>query len=86
MIIEPVRSMLIPGFDEVKKKSIYAGALGGGISGSGPSIFMLCEEKNTALKVEKIMMDIYDGTGLKYHTYVTTINNEGIKVNMKLEL
>ena len=80
VIIEPVRSMLIPGFDDVKKKSVDAGALGGGISGSGPSIFMLCEEKSTALKVEKIMKDIYDSTGLKYHTYVTTINSEGIKV------
>ena len=80
VIIEPVRSMLIPGFDDVKKKSIDAGALGGGISGSGPSIFMLCKEKPTALKVEKIMKDIYDSTGLKYHTYVTTINSEGIKI------
>src|SRR5664279_4533148 len=80
VIIEPVRSMLIPGLDDVKKKSVDAGALGGGISGSGPSIFMLCEEKGTALKVEKIMKDIYDNTGLKYHTYVTTINNEGIRV------
>jgi homoserine kinase len=82
VIIEPVRSMLIPGFDDVKKKSVDAGALGGGISGSGPSIFMLCEEKSTALKVEKIMKDIYDNTGLKYHTYVTTINKEGIKVEV----
>jgi homoserine kinase len=81
VIIEPVRSMLIPGFDDVKKRSIDAGALGGGISGSGPSIFMLCEQKATALKVEKIMEDIYDRTGLKYHTYVTTINNEGIKIS-----
>ncbi|HWH64420.1 MAG TPA: hypothetical protein VNS50_14135, partial [Ginsengibacter sp.] len=80
VIIEPVRSMLIPGFDEVKKKSVDAGALGGGISGSGPSIFMLSEEKTTAIKVEKIMKDIYDSTGLQYHTYVTTINNEGIKI------
>ncbi len=80
VIIEPVRSMLIPGFDEVKKRSVEAGALGGGISGSGPSIFMLCEKKNTAEKVEKIMKDIYYNTGLKYHTYVTTINNEGIKI------
>ena len=38
VIIEPVRSILIPGFDEVKKKCKDAGALGGGISGSGPSI------------------------------------------------
>ncbi len=73
VIIEPVRSMLIPGFDEVKRRSKDAGALGGGISGSGPSVFMLCEEKNTSLKVEKIMQDIYDSTGLKYNTYVTTI-------------
>ena len=80
VIIEPVRSMLIPGFDEVKKRSIGAGALGGGIAGSGPSIFMLSEKESTAKKVEGIMKDIYDSTGLKYHTYVTTINNEGIKI------
>ncbi len=80
VIIEPVRSMLIPGFDEVKKKSVDAGALGGGISGSGPSIFMLCEKENTAKKVEKIMKDIYDNIGLAYYTYVTTINNDGIVV------
>ena len=81
VIIEPVRSMLIPGFDEVKRKSVDAGALGGGISGSGPSIFMLCEKETTAKKVEGIMKDIYDSTGLKYYTYVTTINNEGIKIS-----
>jgi homoserine kinase len=81
VIIEPVRSMLIPGFDDVKKKSVDAGALGGGISGSGPSIFMLCEKEITAKKVESIMKDIYDNTGLKYYTYVTTINSSGIKIS-----
>lgn len=79
VIIEPVRSMLIPGFDEVKKKSVEAGALGGGISGSGPSIFMLCEKEKTAVQVEAIMKEIYNSTGLNYYTYVTTINNEGIR-------
>ena len=80
VIIEPVRSMLIPGFDDIKKKSIEAGALGGGISGSGPSIFMLCKEEITAIEVETIMKNIYDGTGLAYYTYVTTINNKGIEI------
>jgi homoserine kinase len=80
VIIEPVRSMLIPGFDDVKKKSIEAGALGGGISGSGPSIFMLCKEQSVAIEVEAIMKNIYDGTGLAYYTYVTTINNNGIEI------
>ncbi len=49
VIIEPVRSMLIPGFDQVKQQCKAAGALGGGISGSGPSIFMLSKDETTAL-------------------------------------
>jgi homoserine kinase len=81
VIIEPVRSILIPGFDEIKKRSIDAGALGGGIAGSGPSIFMLCKEEIVAKDVELIMKGIYDNIGLAYHTYVTTINNEGIVIS-----
>jgi len=59
VIIEPVRSILIPGFDEVKINSKEAGALGGGISGSGPSIFMLSREAKTAKEVEKIMKNVF---------------------------
>src|ERR1043165_9789061 len=55
VIIEPVRSILIPGFDEVKINSKEAGALGGGISGSGRSIFILSKDKATATDVETIM-------------------------------
>ena len=80
VIIEPVRSILIPGFDEVKKRCMEAGALGGGIAGSGPSIFMLCKEENVAHDVELIMKEIYDSMGLAYHTYVTTINTKGISI------
>ena len=80
VIIEPVRSILIPGFDDVKKQSKAAGALGGGISGSGPSVFMLSKEENTARKVAQVMKDIYNKIGLDYHTYVTKINNHGVKI------
>jgi homoserine kinase len=80
VIIEPVRSILIPGFDEVKKCSKEAGALGGGISGSGPSIFMMCKEEHTAHQVEKVMTDVFMRLGIDFKTYVTTINNEGVKV------
>jgi homoserine kinase len=80
VIIEPVRSMLIPGFDEVKAKCKEAGALGGGISGSGPSIFMLSKDSNTARQLEKIMNEVYTRIGLDHHTYVTTINQQGVKV------
>ncbi|MDR3714799.1 MAG: homoserine kinase [Puia sp.] len=80
VIIEPVRSMLIPGFDEVKQQCKEAGALGGGISGSGPSIFMLSKDAVTARRVEQVMKAIYERIGLAYHTYVTVVNQEGVKI------
>ena len=80
VIIEPVRSILIPGFDDLKKACKQAGALGGGISGSGHSIFMLSKTKEIALAVEKEMNQLYDGIGLPHHTYVTTINQAGVEV------
>jgi homoserine kinase len=81
VIIEPVRSILIPGFDEVKRKCKESGALGGGISGSGPSVFMLSKDESTAKDVEKVMKDIYDKIGIEYKTYVTTINKKGVELN-----
>lgn len=80
VIIEPVRSILIPGFNEVKHKCKEAGALGGGISGSGPSIFMLSENKAAAESVERVMKGVYDKIGISYHTYVTTINKSGVTI------
>jgi homoserine kinase len=80
VIIEPVRSILIPGFDELKKACIAAGALGGGISGSGPSIFFLSMEKVTAIKVEDAMKALYTRMGLAHHTYVTSINQSGVQI------
>ena len=80
VIIEPVRSILIPGFGEVKSQGKAAGALGGGISGSGPSVFMFSENETIAKKVETIMQDVYNVIGIDYKTYVTTINPHGVKI------
>lgn len=80
VIIEPVRSILIPGFDEVKKRSRETGALGGGISGSGPSIFMLSKEASTAHQVEIVMTDVFEKVGIDFKTYITTLNYEGVKI------
>jgi homoserine kinase len=81
VIIEPVRSMLIPGFDLVKNQCRRAGALGGGISGSGPSIFMLSTTQAIAQSVETIMKAIYTEISLPHHTYVTTINKQGVTIH-----
>ena len=80
VVIEPLRSILIPGFDEIKKASKEAGALGGGISGSGPSIFMLSEDEVIANRVGALMKDVYERLGIDHHIYVTTINKQGAVV------
>jgi homoserine kinase len=80
VLIEPVRSILIPGFDEVKANCKEAGALGGGISGSGPSVFMISKDEATAKAVESVMKDVYNRIGIDYNTYVTTINKKGVEV------
>lgn len=78
VIIEPVRSILIPGFDEVKSQCKEAGALGGGISGSGPSLFMLNQEESIAHKNEEIMQDVFKKLGIEFKTYVTKVNKNGV--------
>lgn len=80
VIIEPVRSILIPCFNEVKSLCKEAGALGGGISGSGPSVFMFSKEEEIAYKVEEIMKSIYEKIGVEYKTYVTSVNLDGVKI------
>jgi len=85
VIIEPVRSILIPGFDEVKQRSKAAGALGGGISGSGPSIFMLSKEEATAHSIAEIMKQIYTQLGIESKVYVTSINSMGCEIRKREE-
>jgi homoserine kinase len=79
-IIEPIRSILIPAFDSVKQQSLNAGALGCGISGSGPSIFALSKGEETAKKVAKVMKSVYDKVGIEYDIHVSKINKQGIKI------
>ena len=80
VIVEPVRSKLIPGFNEVKHNCMNAGALGGGISGSGPSLFMLSENESTAILVENEMKAVYDKLGIDYKTYISTVAQHGVEV------
>ena len=79
-IVEPHRSKLIPKFDKVIHESIKAGALGGGISGSGPSIFTFSKDSQTADNVKLAIDIIYKKTTIPYHLYTTKINETGVKI------
>ena len=80
VIIEPFRSILIPGFETVKNESKKRGALGGGISGSGPSLFMLSSDEETAQNIASLMQQTYEHLKIPAHTYVTSVNNDGVQI------
>jgi homoserine kinase len=48
------------GFDLIKQTAMENGALGSGISGSGPSIFALSKEKPPPNAIAKAMSAVYD--------------------------
>lgn len=79
-IIEPHRSKLIPHFEEVKKDMLNSGALGAGISGSGPSIFSLSKGLETATKVSDAVKNVFNKTGINFEIYISKINTEGVKI------
>jgi len=79
-IVEPHRSKLIPDFDKVKDTALRSGALGCGISGSGPSIFTFSKDKQTAENIADAISNIYKENGIPFHIYTSVINNKGVKI------
>jgi len=80
VIAEPVRSFLIPEYDRVKKAAMNSGALGCSISGSGPSIFALSENKDTATRTGQAMGKVFGSANIGCHVFVSQVNKQGMKV------
>lgn len=78
-IVEPIRSILIPSFDDIKRNAVKAGALGSGISGSGPSIFALSKGEKIAQKVAESMKETYQNIGVDFDIHVSKVNSQGVK-------
>lgn len=79
-IIEPYRAMLIPEFAKLKEASMNAGALGCGISGSGPSVYALTKGFENAENVGLAMRKVMQKLGIDFEVHVSKINEEGIKI------
>lgn len=79
-IVEPVRSLLIPGYKELTDYALLAGALGSGISGSGPSVFSLCKGEESALKVAEAFNEKATLLGLPFDIHVSKISATGARI------
>ncbi len=80
VIVEPVRKMLIPGFDRLRETAVENGALGFGISGSGPTVFALCMNRSFAEVAAEALVNELAGNGVASTSWVSEINSEGAVV------
>ena len=79
-IVEPARLPLIPGLAEARTRALAAGAIGGGISGSGPSIFMLNRTEETAQAVGAALGSVFAELGIEFNVYVGPVGTTGARV------
>lgn len=79
-IVEPLRGPFIPKFDVIKKTALENGALGSGISGSGPSIFALSKGIETANRIAKALFVVYEDMNMPFEIHVSKVNPEGVKI------
>jgi homoserine kinase len=80
VVAEPLRSDLIPGFDKVKNTAMQNGALGCGISGSGPTIFCLCKGTENAQRAGGAIQKEFNGMNLQSEIYISEVNREGASI------
>jgi homoserine kinase len=80
VVVEPVRSRLIPGFEDVKRAALETGALGCGISGACPTLFALCDSRAMAESAAEAMCAAFARHGLASDRYISAVNEEGARV------
>ena len=77
LLAEPRRIQLIPGFDDVKKAALSGGAIGCGISGSGPSVFALCRGESLAGELAAVIQRAFSFAGLESESMISSLNSPG---------
>ena len=77
VIAEPYRKVLLPGFEEAREALTKLGALAVGISGSGPTLFAVCDDLSVAKQCDAYLAKHYlqneDG-----FSHVCRIDNAGV--------
>jgi homoserine kinase len=80
VLVEPVRSMLIPDFYKMREMAMELGAVSFGISGSGPSVFAFTKDEETANRITQKLQQHLTGLKIGSNGYVSTINDAGPRV------
>ena len=80
LFAEPHRSKLIPHYKKLKNSALESGAIGCGISGSGPSIFALSKSEEIAKNIGENFCNSYNKYGINSISYHSKINLDPPKI------
>lgn len=64
-VVEPARKHLIPLYDQVRESALRSGALAVTISGAGPSMLIITESMDDAVKVSRAVEEVYNANNMK---------------------
>ncbi|MEJ7560343.1 MAG: homoserine kinase [Pedobacter sp.] len=77
VLVEPTRAILIPDFYVLRQLALSAGAVGFGISGSGPSVFALTKDAETANRITEKLQHHLKGLAINSLSFVSEVNKKG---------
>ena len=80
-IIEEQRAHLVPGFHDVKNAALEVNALACSLSGSGPTIFALAENQQSALLIQEAMLLAFKKNGIsKLDSWISPMSTQGARI------
>lgn len=77
VLVEPTRSILIPEFYNMRALAMETGAIGFGISGSGPSVFALTKDRGTAEVITQKLQQQLQKLAINSLAFVSEVNKKG---------
>ena len=77
VLVEPTRSILIPDFYKMRSLAMDNGAIGFGISGSGPSVFALTKDEDTAQVITHTLQQQLKKININSLAFVSPVNKQG---------
>lgn len=77
VLVEPTRSILIPDFYKMRTLALDQGAIGFGISGSGPSVFALTKDEETARTITLSLQNQLKSLNINSLSFVSPVNKMG---------
>jgi len=74
---------MIPGYEQVKERSIQAGALAFTISGAGPSTIAFLNSKDKGSQVSNTMKETYEKLDITCKTFICKPSNGAKIISIK---